>query len=86
MKALSRYMLFAYYHYYPSGGMGDYQESFKSVEDALSWLNEVEGEGTDWEYRTHDFQEAHVYDVETKTTIYLEIHRDQWRLKAGQYD
>ena len=34
---MNMYLVFAYYQYYPAGGMGDFQKAFPSKEEALSW-------------------------------------------------
>ena len=37
MGVMNMYLVFAYYQYYPAGGMGDFQKAFPSKEEALSW-------------------------------------------------
>lgn len=35
------YFLFAYDHYYPAGGFGDYMGRFSSIQTALDYLNDM---------------------------------------------
>lgn len=35
---MKRYLLFAYYHYYPSGGLSDLQGDFESLDEGLTYL------------------------------------------------
>lgn len=34
---MKRYMIFAYDHYYPSGGMSDFQTSVDTIEEVRDW-------------------------------------------------
>lgn len=37
-----RYFVFASYHYYPSGGMGDLKGKFQTKEQAMNFMDEIE--------------------------------------------
>ena len=52
MEKDKRYLVFAYYQYYPSGGMDDNKESFDTLEEANIYRRE--------ECKNYDYTE--VYD------------------------
>jgi hypothetical protein len=59
---MKRFLLFAGYTYYPSGGMEDLIGDFQTPEGARDKLVEVlEKGGVDW---------AHIYDTETMAMVY----------------
>ena len=37
---MKKYVIFAYYHFYPTGGLGDIVTSVDTRSEALTWLGE----------------------------------------------
>ena len=59
---MKRYWLFAGSYYYPSGGMGDFQESFDTKEELLNYYSREDDE--DEEY-INFFEWGQMLDTET---------------------
>lgn len=59
-KYIKRYWVFAYYDYYPSGGMGDFRQSFDDLDEAKYFCDHIP-----------DVDKAQVYDALEECYIQL---------------
>ena len=60
---MERYMIFAFYCYYPNGGMNDYVGSVQFIGDILPFLTKRKD-------RDVSTMRGHVFDRQTNTIIY----------------
>lgn len=51
-----RFLVFAYYNYYPSGGMNDFQKSFDTYEEAEEYIR--------LERHDHSFDRYDIVDLD----------------------
>lgn len=72
-------MLFAYGHYYPSGGVNDFVDSFSTIEEVLNYLNETVDYYGELEPK-HDYSEAHIYNITLGTRINFINTRGLWQV------
>jgi hypothetical protein len=75
---MKRYMLFAYYRYYPAGGMNDFIDSYDTIEEALAHVNETVKYEDCEEWPKHDYEHAHVFDTTVKHITYFKEVKGQW--------
>lgn len=61
MSQVSRYIVFAFDDYYPSGGGYDFYAAYESLESAI--------EGARYAY-AHRYNTAHVFDLEKMEIVY----------------
>lgn len=55
---MEKYLLFAGFEYYPSGGWGDYQGSFATLEEAVQ-----KSLSQEWDW-------VEIVDIDTKQVVY----------------
>jgi hypothetical protein len=58
---LKRFIMFASYYYYPSGGLNDARITADTLAELLHWHVEQGGK--------FDYDEWHIFDCQTMTTI-----------------
>ena len=55
---MKRYLLFAGYDYYPSGGMGDFKNDFDTIDEAMQY---AKANKDDWQ---------HIYDQQEHKEVW----------------
>lgn len=65
-----RYLVFIYPEYYPSGGFGDFKQSFDTIDEIKEWL--IENHSEYFDIYDQDKRELVNIDDDYKTTAYSE--------------
>ncbi len=77
-----RYLLFAFWDYYPLGGLNDLVGGFDSMGNILEYANE-RYTNDDYNELVHDYDHYHVLDTEQNIKIQLTMFKDSWMLKSA---